>query len=155
MITKLVPGAILGLVFSEMLLIAGAYVLSASLMVGIDPVVWLLYEDGALRIAIMSAGIVIGLYFQDLYNRVQVHSTFLLVQQVSLVVGAGFLLQALLSYGAGWLALPRWVMMVGSIIILIVLPVWRVAYSAAMMQGAAAERVLFLGCNSIAQQIAQ
>jgi len=155
LITKLVPGAILGLVFSELLLIAGAYILAAALMVNIDTVVWLVYEDGAIRIAIITAGIVIGLYFQDLYNRVTVHSRFLLLQQISLVLGAGFLFQALLSYGSGWLALPRWVMMVGSLIVLLALPAWRILYSTAMMHGAAAERVLFLGCNQVAQQIAK
>jgi sugar transferase (PEP-CTERM system associated) len=154
LIGKLVPASVLGLVFSEAVLTTGAYVVSAYVISDIDPAVWLVYEDGGLRIAMASACILLGFYFQDLYAQIRVQSRFLLLQQVSLVMGAAFLIQALLSYGVPRLVMPRWIMMTGSLFCMAALPLWRIAYSAAVMQGVAAERVMFLGTSAVALEIA-
>jgi len=133
--------------------VAGSYAAASYLVSDIDPVVWLLYEDGLLRIAILTACILLGLYFQDLYSSLRVRSRFFLLQQVSLVLGAGFLLEATLSYAYPLLVMPRWIMMIGSFICLALLPLWRILYSLAV-QHAATELVLFLGSNTVAQEIA-
>ncbi|MFN7919831.1 MAG: sugar transferase [Bryobacteraceae bacterium] len=155
MLNRLVPSAILALVVAETLLIVSAYVLAAYMLSSTDPMVWLLYEDGLIRIGVLVAGILFGLYLQDLYSDLRVGKRIALFQQISLVIGLAFLMQALIGYGAPSLLLPRWIMMCGSLLLLAVLPLWRIVYGTLVEQGLAAERVLFLGANDISLQVAE
>ncbi|MEZ5403405.1 MAG: sugar transferase [Bryobacteraceae bacterium] len=155
MLGRLVPITILALVVSESVLIASMFVLAVYLIADIDPVLWLVYENGLWRILVLTGIIVFALYFQDLYSRFRVANRTLLVQQICLGLGVGFLTQAMFSYVAPALLLPRWIMMIGSLLLLVTLPVWRVLYSAAVTQGLAAERVLMVGASPISIEIAE
>jgi sugar transferase (PEP-CTERM system associated) len=153
-IHKIIPSTVWALLVSEAALVFTAYASAAYYSVDIDPVLWLLYEGGLERILILVLAIVFGLYFQDLYSRFRIRSRFVLVQQVSLVLGMTFLVQAFLSYIAVPLMLPRRVMMGGSLLVLILVPLWRYLYSHMVEQESARERVLFLGASPLSQQIA-
>lgn len=155
MIHRIVPSTIWALLISEAALIVTAYVAAAYLVLTIDPILWLRYEDGFLRIAAILVWMVFGFYFQDLYSNFRVRSRFLLVQQIALVLGTAFLFQALVSYVAPVLLLPRWIMMIGSLMLFFLLPVWRYAYSHLLVQALASERLLFLGASPLSRQIAQ
>jgi sugar transferase (PEP-CTERM system associated) len=150
----LIPTSILGLLASEILLILCCYTAAVYLTFDVAPEIFLLYDGGLVRIAIMLPVFLVSLYFQDLYADVRVKSRILLWQKVCLVLGLAFLLQALLSYASpGWI-LPRWVMMVGSGLVLLALPTWRVIYSGVLVSAVHAQRVLFLGASRVAQEIA-
>lgn len=154
MINRLVPSTILALLCAEVTLITSCYVLAAYLLADVDPLVWLLYEDGFARIGVIVGGLVFGLYLQDLYSNLLVPKRFVLFQQICLVTGLSFLFQALVAYLAPQLLLPRWIMMLGSLMLLVALPAWRILYSSLVVQGLATEKVLFLGAGEIALQVA-
>jgi len=98
--------------------------------------------------------IVIGIYFRNLYGRIWAKSTTLLVQQICLVIGLAFLIQALLAYigRADW-SLPRWDMIFGSLLVLIVVPAWQVFYSRVIIRAIGSQSVLFLGAAPVSQEI--
>jgi len=96
----------------------------------------------------------VGLYFQDLYEHLRTRSRIYLLQQVSLVLGAGFLLQAVFNYGRSTLLLNKWTMMYGSLLVLVVLPLWRLAFYAVISKALPAEKLLFLGGSSALREIA-
>ncbi|MGA3039323.1 MAG: sugar transferase [Bryobacteraceae bacterium] len=142
---------ILSLLIPETILIFSCYILAAYWLGGADPSVFLLYDNGLLQIALVVAGVLVGLQLNKLYAQVGVRSTILLTQQLCLTLGVTFLLESLLSY----LRIPELVlapstMMLGSALTLAVLLVWRVFYSAALWKSVGAKRVLFYGANAAA-----
>ena len=155
MIHKIVPSTIWALLISELALVATAYVAATYALLDVDPVLWLLYEGGLLRIAVLLVWIAAGFYFQDLYSQFRIRSRFILLQQVSLVLGIAFLFQALVGYVAVWLLVPRRIMMAGSLLVVVLVPIWRYAYSHLVMQALVTERALFLGASPLAQEIAR
>jgi sugar transferase (PEP-CTERM system associated) len=154
LITKLVPTTVLALVLSEAILVLSAFVVAVFIVADIDPVFWLAYENGLVRILALDAILLFALYFQDLYSLLRVQNRLLLVQQVCLALGVGFLAQAIFSYVAPPLLLPRWIMMIGSVALLVLLPLWRVLFSAVLSQGLATERVVLVGTSPICIEIA-
>jgi sugar transferase (PEP-CTERM system associated) len=97
----------------------------------------------------------VGIYLQDLYGEVQVHSRILLVQQGLQTVGIAVLAQALFGYVNPDLILPRWVVVLGSGLSLLCFVGWRLFYSGVMLRAIGDERVLFLGGNDLAVEIAR
>ncbi len=154
MIHKIIPSTIWALLVSEASLVFTAYVAAAYLLIDVDPLQWVLNESGLFRILILLVWIVVGLYFQDLYSNFRIRSRFVLVQQVSLVLGTAFLFQALVSYVLPHLLLPRWLMVTGSSAVIVLVPVWRYVYSQLVIQEPSTQRVLFLGASPLAQEIA-
>jgi sugar transferase (PEP-CTERM system associated) len=53
------------------------------------------------------------------------------------------------------LILPTWLMIVGSALTLVFLPLWRIFFSSVVMKAMGSERVLFLGTSSVSQEIVQ
>ena len=100
------------LVVTETLLTAGAFILAAYLVLDLDPTVYLFYDQGLMRIAV-TASILLSIHFQDLYSQVHVKSRVVLLQQLSLAVGAAFLLQGMIGYLASDMKLPLAVMELG------------------------------------------
>jgi lipopolysaccharide/colanic/teichoic acid biosynthesis glycosyltransferase len=142
---------ILSLLVPETILIFSCYILAAYWLGGADPSVFLLYDDGLLQIALVVAGVLVGLQLNKLYAQVGVRSMILLAQQLSLTLGVTFLLESLLSYlRIPDLVLAPSIMMLGSALTLAVLLVWRVFYSAALWKSLGAKRVLFYGANGAA-----
>ena len=142
---------ILSLLVPETILIFSCYILAAYWLSGADPSVFLLYDNGLLQIALVVAGVLIGLQLNKLYAQVGVRSKILLVQQLCLTLGVTFLLESLLSYlRTPELVLAPTIMMLGSAFTLAVLLVWRMFYSAVLWKSLGARRVLFYGTNPAA-----
>ena len=80
MIHKIVPSTIWALLISEAAIVLSSYILAAYLMVDVDPLLWLLTENGLLHILVLMAWILVGLYFQDLYSNFRIRSRFVLVE---------------------------------------------------------------------------
>lgn len=151
-----VPTSVLILLVSEAFLIFFSYVAASYLTFSqIDPEVFLLYDGGLGRIGLTTAIIMLGLYFNDLYEGVRVWSRVLLLQQQSLSLGIAFLAQAVMSYGNGEIVLPKWLMIYGSALVLAALFTWRQVYSRVVLANLGAERVLFLGSSPVVFETAK
>ncbi len=155
LLRSLVPSHVLTLLVTEAVLILCSFVLACYLVLTVDPAVYLLYDGGAGRLALIWLTLLAGIYLHDLYSEVQVRSRILLVQQGLQIVGAGILVQALLGYLNPNLILPRWVVLLGSGFSLFSFVAWRIFYSGAVLRAIGEDRVLFLGCNGLAMAIAR
>ncbi|MBV6467658.1 MAG: hypothetical protein PGMFKBFP_03027 [Anaerolineales bacterium] len=143
-----IPTSILGLLITEILLISALYTAAIAWQMG-ELQLYMLYENGIIRVSVVTASILLGLYLNDCYVRVRISSRLVFLQQLCLVIGVAFLLQALLSYGRLDVQMPRQSMLLGSILCLMLLPLWRVAYGAVTLRMLGAERVLFAGTHPL------
>src|SRR5260370_22741542 len=151
-----VPTSVLTLLLSEIVLIFSCYILACFLVLDTDPAVYLLYEGGLTRITLVVGCVMLGIYFHDLFTEFRIKSRLLLLQQVCLVVGIAFLTHALFSYLKlpNWI-MPRWVMILGSGLVLVFLPAWHVIYASVVMKALGSDRVLFMGTSSLVQEISE
>ena len=149
-----VPSSVIALLLSEVILIYTCYVVATFIVLHEDPQVFLLYDNGWWRIAVAVTCIIVGIYFHDLYEHFRIRSRILLLQQMGIVIGIAFLVQALLGYlRLRDLMLPTRLMIIGSSMVLILLPSWRILYSNIVFKAMGAERVLFLGTSAVVQEI--
>jgi len=149
-----VPTSVVALVLSEVILIFACFIVSTYLVVESDPQVFLLYDGGLSRIALVVVSVMLGLYFQDLYSDFRIRSKTLLIQQLCLVIGLVFFSQALLTYVNRDLMMSRWVMIFGCMMLLFLIPIWRMLYVSVVFRAMGAQKLLFLGTNSVALEIA-
>lgn len=149
-----VPTSVVTLLISEIVLIFSCYILACFFVLDTDPGVFLLYEGGLTRITLVVGCVMLGVYFHDLFTQFRITSRILLLQQVCLVLGIVFLTQGLLSYLKlpDWI-MPRWVMILGSGLVLVLLPAWHVIYTSVVMSALGSDRVLFLGASSLVREI--
>jgi exopolysaccharide biosynthesis polyprenyl glycosylphosphotransferase len=149
-----IPVGSLGLLVSETILIAAAFVGTTYLQMTYDWSVFLFDDGGIYLVLLVTAAIVIGLYFQDLYTSIHVRSRLLLLQQLSLVMGMAFLGMGLLSYVNQSLSIPLRVMLLGSAATMAALFLWRLIYAKYLLP-AGAQRLLFVGSSPVMETIAQ
>jgi len=150
-----VPVGSLALLITEVVLITSAFILAAYLVLEFDPQIYLFYDGGIYRILLVTASIIIGLHFHDLYTNIYVKSRILLLQQLSLVMGIAYLAQGLISYGSRTLRMPIHIMVPGSAIAVVWILVWRVLYSKYLLRVVGAQRLLFVGGNPVVQAISE
>lgn len=156
-----IPVSVIGLVISEFLLILACYLAGTALIATlVNPefslLVFFQHEYGLYTILFVVTCIVAGIYFQDLYSKFKVRSLTILMQQLCLVVGFAFLLQALMTYlkHPEW-SMPRWGMIFGSLLMLLFIPAWRLLYGGYLVKALGAQTVLFLGSSSVIEEIAK
>src|SRR5581483_9454632 len=109
-----VPVGSLALLISEVVLVTAAFVITCYFTLPYDPTVFLLYDGGLARILLVTASVIIGLHFHDLYTHIHIKSGILLLQQLSLVMGVAFLAQGLISYASRAMRMPIHLMVPGS-----------------------------------------
>src|SRR5271163_626194 len=90
-----IPSNVIALMISEAILVLCCYLLAAYWATDVSADVFLLDDGGFWHIAFMVAVILLGIYFHDLYENYRVRSRMLLIQQFCMILGIGFLLQAL------------------------------------------------------------
>ncbi len=145
----LIPAPVLGLLVSEVVLVVACYTLSAFYSLSFDPQVYLIDEGNYWKILFVALCIILGFYFQDLYADCRVTSRLMLVQQVCLSVGSALLMLSLLGYlNSEWI-LPRGLMVYGSGLVILLVPLWRLFYWRFVIRALQTERVLLLGNSSI------
>jgi sugar transferase (PEP-CTERM system associated) len=147
-----IPASVVALLISEIVLILGCYVL-ALYFLGIDPAFYLFEESNYWKFLVVAAVIIVGLYFQDLYGDLRIVSNILLVQQVCLSVGLALLISAFIGYIDQNALLGRWMMMIGSLGVVILLPLWRVFFWRYVISALRSERVLLMGNSSILSEV--
>ncbi len=148
-----IPVVTLLLLFSEVLLIAGAFVLAAFLTLP-DAEIFL-SSDGVYSIGLVVLTMVMGLYLHDLYTDIQVKSKVLLIQQLCFVLGAAFLLEALVSYEYQGLRMPLHVMLPGGLLVLLLVYTWRMIFSSYALRVMGGERLLMVGGSPLLAKIAE
>jgi sugar transferase (PEP-CTERM system associated) len=148
-----VPTSVVALLASEAVLLFSCYVVAAASLLDVDLEIFWLYEGGMVATFVAVLTIILGMYFQDLYAQLRVRSQLILIQQVSLSCGVAFLTQAALNYINPGLLLPRMVMILGTGLVLVMVPVWRQFYSKAAVRSEAAQKVLVIGTNSAVREL--
>ncbi len=149
-----IPTSVVALLISEVILLFTCYIVAASFRMSTDLEVFFLYGTGLIGTSTVVTSVVVGMYFQDLYTQFRIRSRIVLIQQVCLAIGVAFLIQAIMNYISPGLLLPRWVMLYGSGLALIFIPLWRYFYGMAVTQSLVVQKVLFVGTNNLVQQLA-
>jgi sugar transferase (PEP-CTERM system associated) len=151
-----VPTSAIALLISEAILIFTCYIAAAYLLFrDIDPQIFLLYDGGLARIAVTVGIIMLGLYFHDLYTSMMIRSRILLLQQLCLIIGVAFIAQAMLTYFDRQWILPKWLMIIGSALVLLTLTIWRMLFTAAVDKAVGAQRILFVGSSPVVFELSQ
>src|SRR5271165_2593629 len=149
-----IPSSAVVLVISDAVLLFSCYLLAAWLTIDVPLVKFLFEDSGYWHIAFVMAVIMLGLYFNDLYEHYKVRSRIELIQRFCLALGIAFLLQSLVSYAQWGVLLPKWVMVYGSLLALVVLPLWRMFFTALASSSLGAQKLLFLGSSPAVREIA-
>ncbi len=150
-----IPASVLALLLSEVILVLSCYVLASLFTTYVDPWTYLVTERNFWKVLLVAGLIVLGMYFQDLYAELRVVSRILLVQQVCLSVGSALLVMAFLGYLSPELLLGRWLMILGSLGVVVALPLWRIFYWRFVIAALRSERVLMIGNSSILVEVAE
>src|SRR5438067_4323665 len=142
-----IPASVIILLISETLLVIGAFVLAAWLNPEADPVGYFREGSGIVNIALVLVTILVGMYLHDLYSDIYVKSHIALIQQLCFVLGAAFLLQAMVSYVDRSLRMPLHVMVPGSLFALVGIYGWRVVFSNYVARVVGGDRLLLVGSS--------
>jgi exopolysaccharide biosynthesis polyprenyl glycosylphosphotransferase len=148
-----VPTGTFTMLVSELLWVTAAFVAATFLVVPTDPTMFLLDDNGIVRILLVVAATVVGLHFHDLYTDLYVKSRIILLQQLCMVAGIIFLLQGLISYITPDLRMPIRVMVVGSAMAIAVIFLWRLFFSAYVLQAVGRDRMLLVGSTVLLDEI--
>ena len=151
-----IPTSVLALLVSETILIFSCYIAATIYLFGgtTDLELFLFDDHGLARITVVAVLIIAGLYFHDLYTNYRILSNLVLLQQLCLILGIAFVSQALISYANRLWILPKWLMIEGSMLTLIVLFFWRLLFSSAIWKAVGTQKVLFLGSSPSVFQVA-
>ena len=147
-----IPASVVALLISEIVLVLGCYVL-AIFFLGLDPAFFLFEEGNYWKLLVVAGTIILGLYFQDLYGDLRITTHILLIQQVCLSVGLSLLISAFIGYIDPTALLGRSLMMIGSLGVVVLLPLWRIFFWRYVIAGLRSERVLLLGNSSILGEV--
>jgi exopolysaccharide biosynthesis polyprenyl glycosylphosphotransferase len=139
---------VVALLVSEIVLVLACYSL-ALFVLGVDAYFYLIDANHWWKLLFVTGFIILGFYLQDLYADLRIISRILLVQQVCLSVGCALLAAALLGYVRAELLWGRWLMIIGSLGVIVVIPMWRVLFWRYVIAGFNSERVLLMGNSSI------
>ena len=148
-----VPVGTLALLISEIILLTTAFLVATYSVLTFDPSIFLFDEGGWVRIAVVIASILVGLYFQDLYTDLFVKSNIVLLQQLCLVVGSAFLLQGFISYLDEGLRVPIRVMIIGNSLSVLAIFGWRIFFSTYALQAVNREKFLLVGGSPLLEDI--
>ncbi len=150
-----IPVGTLTVLSCEFLLLSSSFVMACYLALPFDPTIFLILDDGWIRLALVVVSLMAGLHFHDLYSSLRVHSRILLLQQLCMVVGIGLLLQGLIAYLNPNLRVPIRVMVLGSFLSLLAMFMWRIFFSDFALRAIGAERMLLVGASPLLVDIAQ
>src|SRR5687768_4473221 len=149
-----IPTSVLVLILAESILIYACLLAAAWYFLADELEIFLLYDNGIERLGIVVITVMVTFYFQDGYNDFGVRSKLTLIQTCVFALGVSILIQALVAYlFPGWIA-PRWILFLGGLLLCLIFPFWRLAYQRFFLSALGAQSVLFLGANSLAQDIA-
>jgi sugar transferase (PEP-CTERM system associated) len=145
----------MALLVLDALMVFACFIAAAYISYGDVTELYLLYENGLVKIGIAAGSLLLGLYFHNLYAEIRVRSLSLLLQQVLMVIGAVFLIQALLAYLNADVVVSRRLMIIAAALTVALFPPWRKLYTNVLYKGFGIERLLFLGTDVTGAEIAE
>ena len=148
-----VPVGTLTLLISEIILLATAFFVACYVVLPFDPSIFLFDEGGWMRISLVIASLLIGLYFYDLYTDLFVKSRIVLLQQLCLIIGSAFLLQGFISYVNINLRVPIRVMVLGNLLSVVAIFCWRILFSTYAIQMVNRDSLLLVGGSLLLEDI--
>jgi lipopolysaccharide/colanic/teichoic acid biosynthesis glycosyltransferase len=149
-----VPASTVGLFLFEALFIFSSFLFSSYLLLDVDPTDYFSDWRGWLCLFVVWLSILLGIHFQNLYTQIRARSRLLLLQQLLMVAGVAFLLQALISAVVPDLQIPLRVMLFGSVLSLAGILAGRLLFGAYVLPLVAGERWLLIGNSPLLDQIA-
>ncbi|MGA2041135.1 MAG: sugar transferase [Bryobacteraceae bacterium] len=149
-----VPASTFGLFLFEALLILSSFLLSADLLLEVDPTDYFSSLPGLASVALVWLSFLLGIHFQSLYSQIRVRSRMQLLQQLLMVAGVAFLLQALISAVVPDLQMPLRVMLLGSLLSIAGILADRLLFSAYVLPRVAGERLLLIGDSPLLGDLA-
>jgi len=154
-LSTVIPVRIFTLVVAEIILLYACFLAGAYADPDIGDVgVFLLYDSGLFRTAIVVGFVVLGLFFRNLYAEVRIRSRLALFQNLCVIFGLAFIGQSVISYLNPDLIIPRKMMLPGSILAFAAVFGWRLLFDRAARSATAAGHVLFLGMSPTVIKIA-
>jgi lipopolysaccharide/colanic/teichoic acid biosynthesis glycosyltransferase len=150
----ILPSRVSGLLFSEFLLTFSSYLAACFLFLQVDALEYLNIHDGWLRLLLVSFSVVAGIFINNLYANTRVESSISLGLRLCNVIGLALIFQGLLAYLPSGLTLPRLVMLGGSAFAFVALGAWRTLYSSVILKIVGTEEILFIGNDSVLEEIA-
>lgn len=148
------PATFILLLF-ETLVLFGAFILATLAVGDLDPIDYLLYDSGLLATALVVASFLLGLYFHDLYAEIRVKSRVLLLQQLCMVTGVAFLAEGLISSLDSDLRVSVRIMVVGTVIAVPVIFLWRLLFGNLAGQMLPQTRLVLIGHSPTLTQLQQ
>jgi sugar transferase (PEP-CTERM system associated) len=148
------PRRTLFLGISEACLVALAFVAAAIARLGPnDASLMLGYEQGAIKILVVSAAFMICMYYFDLYDSSILSNRREVLTRFISVLGTVFILLALLYYVYPAIELGRGIFFIGFLLVAVVLLLWRRLFSAINSQPQFAKRALIFGDGPLAASL--
>jgi lipopolysaccharide/colanic/teichoic acid biosynthesis glycosyltransferase len=147
------PPGLVGLVFSEAILLCFAYTLAAFASLSVDPEVVLLDIGGWKGLTVVLLAVLISMHLQDLYSEVYVQSWVGLLEQLCAGFGFALVVEAGITYVHPALRVPVRVMVVGSATAMALVVLWRMLYTFYVLSVVGKQRVLFVGTNPLVDEI--
>jgi sugar transferase (PEP-CTERM system associated) len=148
------PARTVFLGISEACLVALAFVAATIARLGpSDASLMLIYEQGAIKIFVVSAAFVTCMYYFDLYDSSILSNRREVLSRLIAMLGTACILLALLYYVSPALELGRGIFAIGFLLVAVVLLLWRRLFSAINSQPQFAERALILGDGPLAASL--
>jgi lipopolysaccharide/colanic/teichoic acid biosynthesis glycosyltransferase len=155
LLRKIVFARLYLLTLFEGVLTAACYTAATYIHMPLQASVYLEYEDGAARIALVSVVFVIASYVFDFYKRVYARVRMVLALQMCELMAIMLLVQSGIGFINPELILPQGIVLTGSALTLVVFVLWRLFLYPHVWNAFGAQRVVFVGCNRAAQWLAR
>ena len=149
------PTRAIVLLFFEVLVISGSFLLATAFLIGPDTYISLMYENGILKIICITAVTLLLSYYFDLYEPQRISGQWEIYFRLLLVLSVLSFSLAALIYFFPAMNVGRNVMVVGVGILVISLVIWRRLYGWIIGLPSFRERVYVLGSGERARSIVE
>jgi sugar transferase (PEP-CTERM system associated) len=147
------PTRIIVLLLCESLIVCTSFMLATAIVTGPDAYVLLNYDDGALKIAGITALTILCSYYFDLYQPQSIAARWEIYFRILLVLGLVSIILSGIIYIFPDIAIARYVLPLGLVLLAVALVAWRRAYEWLLGQPIFRERVFVLGEGAFAHDI--
>jgi len=149
------PTRAIVLLFCEVILISGSFLLATAYLVGPDMYISLIYENGMLKILSITVITLLLSYYFDLYEPQRISGRWEIYFRLLLVLSVLSFVLAVLVYCFPEIDIGRSVLFVGVSILVIALVIWRRLYEWIIGLSMFRERVYVLGSGKRAHSISE
>ena len=150
-----IPARVLTLLVSEIILLSGCFLAAAWADPDLTDVgIFLLYDSGILRIAIVVGLLILSLFFRNLYAGIRIGSRLRLFQELCIAFGITFIMQAAIGYLNADLIIPRKMMLGAAVLAVGAMFGWRLLFDTSAREVVPPRKLLFVGLSPTVAKIA-